>query len=252
MNNISLVDRMRPYVKLINYKSAVISYFEKLEFNEEEHRYNVGVIPLTSVSATIKKYVEYVDFDMIAGFVAKKRGVDKQVVLDEWEEGKNYSCDLGTEVHNFGETYTETFIAPDNIECGLKQAVVNFWKSLPEHIVPFLFELKMYSETFRLAGTADIILYNTLTGKFIIADYKTNKDLFKNHKGKKLLFPFNNMLDMPYSKYVLQLSYYQILLEQTGIEVEARKIIWLKPNGTFEIYSTKDVTEELKQGLVTN
>ena len=97
-----------------------------------------------------------------------------------------------------------------------------------------------------MAGTADIILYNTKTNKFIIADYKTNIDLFKNYKGKKMLIPFQDKLDMPFSKYELQLSFYQNLFEQCGYEVEDRKIIWLREDGTFEVYKTEDLTEKLK------
>ena len=96
-----------------------------------------------------------------------------------------------------------------------------------------------------IAGTADIILYNKQTNKFIIADYKTNKDLFKNFKGKKLKAPFNNLLDSPFDKYNIQLSMYQILFELTGYEVENRFIIWLKPDAEYEIYYTQDLRKEI-------
>jgi hypothetical protein len=93
-------------------------------------------------------------------------------------------------------------------------------------------------------------LYNTLTGKFILADYKTNRDLFKNFASKKLLYPFNFLLDNPYNKYQLQLSSYQILFELVGYEVESRRIIWIKPDGNYEMFKTVDYTERLKQYLL--
>ena len=107
----------------------------------------------------------------------------------------------------------------------------------------------MFSETLRIAGTSDIILFNNKTGKFIIADYKTNEDLFKNYKGKTLLAPFEDLLDSPYNKYQLQLSMYQLLFEQCGFEVESRRIIWLKPNGTYENFKTEDLTQKLLKEL---
>ena len=55
-------------------------------------------------------------------------------------------------------------------------------------------------------GTADIILYNTKTNKYIIADYKTNEDLFKNFKGKKLNGVFSKHLENGYNKYQIQFS----------------------------------------------
>ena len=121
--------------------------------------------------------------------------------------------------------------------------------SIPEHIVVVFNELKMFSYGLGIAGTADLILFNTITKKFIICDFKTNYDLFKNYKEKKLLTPFTNLLDSPYNKYQIQLSFYQILFELSGYEVESRKIIWLKESGVYEIYNTQDLTNELKNDL---
>ena len=110
----------------------------------------------------------------------------------------------------------------------------------------------MFHKEFMFAGTADILLYNTVTGMFIIGDYKTNKDLFKNFNGQKMLGPFNNMLDCAFSKYQLQLSYYQILFEQTGLKVSSRKLIWLLPDGTYKMYNMDDHTKVLKEQLKIN
>lgn len=245
----SLVDKMKPLQHINNMKSAVMQYFSALKFDEENHKYYVDKKNLKSVSVTIKDYCEPFDANRIAGFVAKKRGITKEEVLQEWEDKKNFACNKGNVVHSFGENYAKDFKIPEGEKSNLELAVLKFWSSLPEHIHPFLFELQMYSETLGIAGTADIILYNSLTGKFIICDYKTNEDLFKNYKGKKLLAPFETLLDTPYNKYQLQLSMYQLLFEQIGFEVESRRIIWLKPDGTYEIYKTEDYTYDLLEEL---
>lgn len=226
-------------------QNKIIGYFKELHFDAQEHKYEVRGKPLTSVSKKISKYVEKVDFDKIAGFVARKRGITKAQVLAEWEAKKNNSCTQGTSVHLFGEEYYKGK-QPTN---GFEEAIVKFWDNIPDYIEPFLFELQMFSETLGIAGTSDIILYNNKTGKFIIADYKTNEDLFKNYKGKKLLAPFDSLLESPYNKYQLQLSMYQLLFEQCGFEVESRRIIWLKPNGTYENFKTEDLTKELLKEL---
>lgn len=229
-------------------KNKIQDYFKELQFKSEEHTYEVNGKSLTSVSKTINRYVEKVDFNMIAGFVAKKRGITKEEVLAEWNAKRDISCSQGTAVHLFGENYTKGKV-PTN---GFEEAIVKFWDNIPDYIEPFLFELKMFSRTLGVAGTSDIILYNNKTGKFIIADYKTNEDLFKNFKGKTLLEPFNNLLDSPYNKYQLQLSLYQLLFEQCGFEVESRRIIWLKPDGTYENFKTEDLTKELLKELTKN
>ena len=230
-------------------QNKIKEYFKELQFDAQKHSYEVRGKPLTSVSKTIHKYVEKVDFDKIAGFIAKKRGITKAEVLAEWNAKKVASCIQGTSVHLFGETYHELRQEPAN---GYEQAIVNFWKIIPEHIVPYFFELQMFSEALEIAGTADLIFYNTLTGKFIILDFKTNEDLFKNYKGKTLLTPFDDLLDSPFNKYQLQLSMYQLLFEQCGFEVESRRIIWLKPNGVYENFKTEDLTQELLKELTKN
>ena len=42
---------------------------------------------------------------------------------------------------------------------------------------------------------------------------------------------------------------YQLLFEQCGFEVESRRIIWLKPNGTYENFKTEDLTQKLLKEL---
>ena len=149
-------------------QNKIKEYFKELQFDAQKHSYEVRGKPLTSVSKTIYKYVEKVDFDKIAGFVAKKRGITKAEVLAEWEAKKIASCNQGTLVHTFGENYNG-MQKPTN---GFEEAIVKFWDNIPDYIEPFLFELQMFSETLGIAGTSDIILFNNKTGKFIIADYK--------------------------------------------------------------------------------
>lgn len=89
-----------------------------------------------------------------------------------------------------------------------------------------------------------------LAGKSLIPTHNTNKDLFKNYKGQTMIGPFNHLLDTPFNHYQLQLSYYQILLEQIeGLKISGRKLIWIKPTGDYLMYNLEDYTKELKQEL---
>lgn len=226
-------------------KRKIKDYFSGLDFNPEEHVYKHRDRQLSSVSSVIKRFVEPFDAENISKFVALKRGITQEEVLAEWEAKKIAACDRGNEAHLFGENYKKG-MTPTN---GFEQAIVNFWDSIPDHIEPFLFELQMFSQELGIAGTADIILYNNKTGKFIIADYKTNIDLFKNFKGKKLLEPFQNLLDSPFNKYQIQLSLYQYLFEQSGFEIESRRLIWLKEDGSFEMFKTNNLINSIKNIL---
>ena len=223
-------------------EDKILKYFSGLVFDETSHTYTYDGYSLKPVSYAIKNFVQEVDFEKIAEFSAIKYNKTKEQLLSEWDYTKNSAAKLGTDTHSFCENYIPGKSIPQN---GYEKAFVSFWNSIPDFIIPVYKELRMFSQSMRIAGTADIIFYNKNTGKYIIADYKTNKNLFKNFNNNKLLTPFSHLLDSPYNKYQIQLSFYQILLEQTGIEVESRKIIWLKPNGQFEIYKTEDLTSRL-------
>lgn len=233
-------------IKYKDLKQEVLDFFGALRFNEEFHKYEAEEVPLKSVSHTLKNYVEEFDANKIAGFVARKMGVTKQEVLDMWEAKKNAACDKGTKVHFFGENFLEHNLEPSN---PYEEAIVKFNNSLPKHIIPLFVELRMFSKELKVAGTSDLVLYNIKTGKFIIADYKTNVDLFKNYKGKKMLTPFGRLLDNPYNKYQLQLSLYHYLFELTGYKVEARWLIWLLPTGEFKLYKTNNYIKSILKSL---
>jgi len=232
-------------------KKRILKFFEKLEFDEGKHLYSVNGDKInSSVSKIIKNFVKPFDAQRISKGVAEKEGVSQEVILKRWKQAGKEACDKGTRVHLFGELYPfDRSLKPSD---GFEEAVIQFWNDLPEHIVPVIMELRMYHKDYLFAGTGDILLYNKLTGRYIIGDYKTNKDLFKNHKGKKMLGLFDDLLDMPLNHYQLQLSFYQILFEQIGLQVESRKIIWLKPNGTYDMYDTENYTGILKDYLKHN
>lgn len=224
-------------------------FFSTLTFEEESHLYYVGKKKLKlSVSGVIKKLVAPVDFDQISKAIDFKQGLPLGTTKTFWKNKSDLACSKGNKAHYFGELYMfhRNLKPTDKME----EAVVHFWNSLPDHIVPAFAELQMYHKTKMFGGTADIILYNLKSNKFIIADYKTNEDLHKNFKGKKLLAPFDDLLEKAFSKYELQFSLYQILLEQVeGIEVENRALVWLLPDGTSKTYFTPNHTERLREFL---
>lgn len=228
-----------------NQQKIFKDFFKDLTFIEESHRYFVNGKPLKlSVSGKYKKYHLPFDKNEKSLLVANREGRTQQSVLKDWDDISKKALDIGNKAHLFGELYA--FNRSLKPKSKYDKAIVKFWKDLPEHIIVVATELQMYHKEFLYAGTADIILYNTKTGKYIIGDYKTNKDLHKNFAKQKLLGPFMNLLDTPLNKYQLQLSYYQILLEQIdNIVVSSRKIISLKDNGTYEIYNCNDYTKYL-------
>lgn len=234
-----------------NMKIQILDFFKGLEFNEDEHKYSYKSKPLRkSVSGLIKNFYSPFDSYSISLSIAKRDGISQDCILKEWDDAAQLGMNIGNKAHLFGEVYPfNKHIEPTD---GFEEAIQKFWNDLPSHIIPVIMELRMFHKEYMFAGTADILLYNTVTKMFIIGDYKTNKDLFKNYKGKTMLAPFQDMLDSPFGHYNLQLSYYQILFEQTGLQVSSRKLIWLLPDGTYKLYDLPDHTIALKEQLKIN
>ena len=222
--------------------------FKELLFEEEGHSYKVKDILLEkSVSGMVSDFYESFDKEEVSKRVSLKTGKSQEDLLKEWEDINKESLDRGTRVHLFAENYQiDRSLEPS---CPQEKAVVKFWDSIPEHVIPVGSEIRMYHFEHYFAGTADLLLFNTKTQSYIIADYKTNKNLYKNFMGKTMLSPFDFLLDCPLSHYELQLSYYQLLLEQIGIKVERRIVIWLNLEGEYEMIDTADYTELLKKQL---
>jgi hypothetical protein len=245
----------------IEIQQRVRKPFIKLEFNEEKHVYFVDNKPLkTSVSGVIKSfYTPYPakqEAQRIAkssnrgGVLNKYTGMTAEEILILWKEINEESTTRGSRVHLFGENYPfNKSLAP---QCPQEEAIVKFWASVPEHFIVAALELRMYHFTKFFGGTADILFFDTKTQTYVIADYKTNADLFKNYEGKRMLSPFENMLDHPFSHYEIQLSLYQILLEQIGVKVSRRIIVHLTMEKEFKMYDAQDLTAPLRQFLNNN
>ena len=233
-------------------KEKVIEFFKDLNFEEEEHKYFIKKQPIKfSVSGLIKKYKYPTDWKKVLKYSARKNNITEEELSKKWKEAADLGCAIGNEAHLFGELYP--FNKEMKPKTGYDIAIQKFWNDLPEYIVPFILELKMYHKEFLFAGTADILLYNTRTGLFIICDYKTNGDLFKNYNKQKMTAPFEKLLCCSFNHYQLQLSYYQILIEQIPeIKIHSRKLIWLKNAGTYIMYDLEDFTDILKQELKNN
>jgi len=155
------------------YTNILLDTFKDLLFEENSHSYYLGDKSKKlkySVSGLIKKITPVFDAEKKATELGRVGDKSKEQLLKEWAEKRDNACDLGHNTHLFGENYM--FNRTLKPETKFEEAVVNFWSSLPDFIIPIFPELKMYCKKRLFAGTADIILYNIITKKFIIGDYK--------------------------------------------------------------------------------
>lgn len=233
-------------------RDKVKNVFKDLVFTEGEHTYFVKDRQYISVSSQLKKFYEEFDAEGIAPFSAKKYNKNNPFetpktaddLKAEWKAIADKACESGTRVHLFGEEFPNL---PEP-SCKQEEAIIKYWKDLDPKYVVLELELQMYSPSLDYSGTGDIILYNTETDKVSIQDYKTNRDLFDNFKGKTMLEPFTDLLDHALHHYYLQLNFYKMLLENmTDLEVESMEVIWLKEdeNDIYQTFEIPDLTHKL-------
>ena len=257
------------------------TYTNKLVFLEGPHEYYLDGVQYMCVSDVTHKYKPITSEQMAENCVKKWKkdqdpsykyyGMSKEEILAQWAIKSGHACEFGTEVHAFGESMFYHMIGePDKIlpECVNKfkngipiptnpheEAVVKFWDDIPETFVPVLAETKVFNRNGTpYAGTFDILFYyvdekNPQNSGLVIFDYKTNEDLYKNFKQQKLLWPFHDMLDMSYSYYTIQLGCYQIPLENLGMKIVGRRLIWLKPDGNYESIKINGISNRVREAL---
>lgn len=266
----------------IRYK--ILDEFKDLDFVEDGHIYTLNGQQLMSVTNVTHKFQE--PFDDIAQSIkySEKHGETPEYWLDKWRYTSLKSTICGTRVHAYGESlgwlrngHPELIvdeIKPQYIKDKnwlvpihpKEESVIKFMDDLPDSYHLVLNEARVYSGknpnpdlnlSEQICGTFDMLYYYDGNGNedkagCVILDYKTNSDIYKSFsrsRGKMLYPPFDDLYDEPLSIYTLQLSLYSLMLEDIGIKVIDRKLIWLKEDGTYEKITVPDVSEKLRKVL---
>ena len=263
-------------------RNRIISAFKDLEFIEEPHQYFLhrpdgSILELPSVSGVIHQFEPPQDWDAIRINKANREGIDPEVLKRQWREKNLISTSNGTKTHFFlenimrlwiyGESGLDENIRKTQYEDGYlipygpkEKAGSDFYQMTlaKDDIYPVMPEAKIYmgyNDTYKLkqdyCGTFDVLMAQRVGDSFvpILMDLKTNASLvneFSRKKGKMLLPPFQDMYDEPLSMYTLQLSCYQMGIQQLGLQVGYRIIIWVKEDGTYELIDLPDVTDRLR------
>lgn len=191
------------------------------------HTYYVDDVVYPSVSSIIKRWQEPFDAEKMSSIVAKKKGLDQQAVLDEWDLIRDTAIVKGNACHDLGEqiAYLVSSGMPDVI------AIVKFWADFySEDLEIIMAEKPVFCAKYGFAGTPDLVAkkYSTIDGTpyNVMIDYKTNANIYKNYKGKRLLHPFDDMLDSPFSKYTIQQNLYKLALKENEIEIDEMYLVW--------------------------
>lgn len=250
----------------------ILNRSKDLIFKEDTHQYFWHDKELEAVSNfTHKNFQSKFDTEAVAEKYAQDHGYTKEYWMDVWKWNSLKATTTGTLVHEYGESLgwlanshpeliTDSCVPKYNAEKGWliptrgkEESVMKFMMELPKSYHLVLNEARVINEELGYAGTFDMLYYYDGNGDpekagLVIFDYKTNKDVYdiKARKyNRKLLNQFNHLYDEPVNMYTLQLSCYQIPLENLGYRVIDRKLIWLKEDGYEKIF-VPDVTKILR------
>ena len=252
-------------------RDKITESFKGLTFVEDGHRYFLNGKEMMCVSNVTHMFQEHFDAHQKAIETSERnfdnpdskyfRMTPKQIE-ESWQKISKDACDTGTERHLWGESAYAFMTSDGGFEAihPKEIAIAKFWTDLPKSFVPIAVENITYNSELNYSGTFDMLFYYDaeIAGKdqkysgFVIFDYKTNKDLYKNFKEKKLLAPFEGLLDMSLNLYKLQLSLYELNLSQIGFNVIGRRLIWLRPDGNYEKIPLESYATTLRNFLLKN
>ena len=161
---------------------------------------------------------------------------EQQAILDEWDNENRKSCDRGTKIHADLENsfYAKKkdinlnkFEIGGKFECRKDYSDLDIENGVyPEYLISKVSK----DGKLRIAGQIDLLVKKG--NKIIIADWKTNKKIetksFFNNKTKtsvKMKFPLNNLDDVNYWHYTLQLSTYAWMIQELNPEFEIEDLV---------------------------
>ena len=203
----------------------------EIKLEESTHTYILTDhedIAFTSVTTCISEFFDKFDKEAVAyklvTTIPKYKGRSVEDLIEEWEESANY----GTAVHKEIEDYIKLKKTPD-IDRAI--AGVNWLnKYLQKSDYEVFAEVIVYCKELKIAGTVDILVFDKVSQKYSILDWKTSKEIktdsYKMKTGNKP--ETNDLLDCKFNHYALQLSLYRYLLEKNyNLQLDDQLIIHL-------------------------
>lgn len=187
---------------------------------------------------------------------------EQQAILDAWDEENKKSCERGTKIHadlenSFYEKKKDIDISKFEIGgkfvCDKGRTELDLENGVyPEYLISRVSE----DGKLRIAGQIDLLVKKG--NKITIADFKTNKKIetksFFNNKTKqsvKMKYPLNNLDDVNYWHYTLQLSTYAWMLQKYNPEFEIEDLVMIHfdHNDNMTVYHLPYLKEEVVKML---
>lgn len=244
-----------------------LSAFNSITFIESSHSYLINGVEskLPSVTRLIKQFKKPFEKDKMANLVAKKTGLDPNLIKADWEQNNLCSTTLGSMLHKYIENFYNRKRLPfdgslNSVTLEHKQTIL---KTLPKliqqfhefvkeneflHSVKNEFVVGDVNDT-NVCGMLDMLCYNSATQKFEILDFKTNKKMAKTSRYGNLLFPFDDMTEGEINEYTIQLNVYKYIIEKhTSIIIDKMKVIWFNVNNdSYQLFELDHISDKIQK-----
>ena len=186
----------------------------------------------------------------------------QQDILDSWDEENRKSCERGTQIHSDIENSfykkpkdisLKKFGIGGKFECKKDYTELDLeYGVYPEYLI--------YRESedgiLRIAGQVDLIIKSG--NEIVIVDHKTNKKIeqksFYNSKTRssaKMKYPLNNLDDVNFYHYTMQLSTYAWMLQKINPNFIIKDLILnhYDHNGNNTLYHCEYLKDEVERML---
>lgn len=231
-----------------------LEYFNDPEFSFDapSHVYTYKGKKIFGVTSFLERFIKQFDSDYWSKKKADEEGITQEEMLARWDAKRDRSCDLGHMVHDYIEKFYESGSTKLTADAEANERIEKFKKIYEERLNKLESigsEIRVLSKIWGLAGTIDkLYLWEN---SIIVGDWKTNAKIKtdKDFAFGKLLWPFDKYKENEINKYSLQISLYQLILEEAGIYSDYGFICHIPSDGEAKIYKLKDFRAELRTYL---
>ena len=224
----------------------------EIRFDEDEHKYVTdNVQDFTSVTTLVGKYFRPFDTEEISKRYALKHGKDQDEIKALWKREGDLACELGSNVHLYGEQLMLNNPNPIKPRDKNMKEVILFSvmddviKMLKEQFEFIGSEKIVFSEKYKIAGMIDLLLKKD--DIIFLVDFKTSKKVDQSNPFQNYgTGPLKNMADNNFNHFSIQLNTYRwLLLEEKYYDCKiCMFIIHLNMNG-YDLFSVDDMQETI-------
>jgi len=168
-------------------KRALHPSGREIHFDPDPHHYLLDGERLPSVTTLIKASFPEFDARAAAERKAAREGAAVEEILKGWEQRRDDASFFGSKIHSMAELMIlkQDHAAADHLAHSEREK--NYLTALRAALIrigkfyDFVeCEKIVFSPELKIAGTIDLLLRNKQTGAYVVADWKTNREIKQN------------------------------------------------------------------------